>query len=386
MQTTLLGLAIAIIIALVAALVGPSFIDWNQYKPQFEAEAARVVGARVRVEGVLDARLLPAPILRLHTVSVGAPNDATRMRADKLDVEFSLSSLMRGEWRATHLSLNGAALDLGLDQKGSIIAPSKGAFNFGALAIDKLDLTGRVKVHDAASGADYAVNDIVFSGDVRALGSNMRGEGSFAASDVRQPFRLVMSQTQDNKGTRIRIDLDPAKDGAVSGGIDGALTFDKRTPRFDGAVTLTRQGDMPWRVSAKTKAAPAGASFEQADIVYGSDETGLKLTGSGDVSFGKSPLLRASISAQQLDADRALSKGEAGSRAGIPAAMRALLAAMPSLPLSSQIDFSADQITFGGKPVQGMTAKLRGASDAWTINKFDLTAPGTSRLTVSGVI
>ena len=33
MQTTLLGLAIAFIIALVAALVGPYFIDWNQFRP-----------------------------------------------------------------------------------------------------------------------------------------------------------------------------------------------------------------------------------------------------------------------------------------------------------------------------------------------------------------
>ena len=40
MQTTLLGLAIAFIIALVAALIGPYFIDRNQFRPQFEAEVA----------------------------------------------------------------------------------------------------------------------------------------------------------------------------------------------------------------------------------------------------------------------------------------------------------------------------------------------------------
>ena len=40
MQTTLLGLAIAFIIALLAALIGPYFIDWNQFRPQFEAEIA----------------------------------------------------------------------------------------------------------------------------------------------------------------------------------------------------------------------------------------------------------------------------------------------------------------------------------------------------------
>src|SRR6201997_1470749 len=74
-QTTLLGLAIAFIVALVAALIGPYFIDWNQFRPQFEAEATRVLGTPVRVAGELDARLLPTPSLRLRKVVVGGPND-----------------------------------------------------------------------------------------------------------------------------------------------------------------------------------------------------------------------------------------------------------------------------------------------------------------------
>src|SRR6202041_960241 len=110
-QTTLLGLAIAFIIALVAALIGPYFIDWNQFRPQFEEEATRVIGAPAHVGGKPGARLLPSPSLRLRSVVVGGANDLGRVRADKLDVEFSLGSLMRGEWRATELTINGMALD-----------------------------------------------------------------------------------------------------------------------------------------------------------------------------------------------------------------------------------------------------------------------------------
>src|SRR3954464_5318714 len=143
-QTTLLGLAIAFILALIAALVGPYFVDWNQFRPQFEAEASRVLGAPVRVAGALDARLLPAPSLRLRSVVVGGANDLGKVRADKLDVEFSLGALMRGEWRATELSINGAALDLGLDAQGRIDLPAAaGRLNLGSLAIDRLHLTGR---------------------------------------------------------------------------------------------------------------------------------------------------------------------------------------------------------------------------------------------------
>jgi len=46
-QATLLSIGIAIILALVAALVGPIFIDWSQYRAEIEAEASQVVGVPV---------------------------------------------------------------------------------------------------------------------------------------------------------------------------------------------------------------------------------------------------------------------------------------------------------------------------------------------------
>jgi large subunit ribosomal protein L24 len=119
-QTTLLGLAIAFIIALVAALIGPYFIDWNQFRPQFEAEASQVIGAPVRVMGALDARLLPTPTLRLRAVVVGGPNDLGKVGADKLDVEFSLGDLMRGEWRDNELSIAGMKRGIGFDPQGKV--------------------------------------------------------------------------------------------------------------------------------------------------------------------------------------------------------------------------------------------------------------------------
>ena len=119
----------------------------------------------VRVAGELDARLLPAPTLRLRSVTFGGNNDLGRLRADKLDVEFSLSSLMRGEWRATELTVNGMAVDLGLDAQGRVDLPStaSGTFNLASLAIERLNLTGRIALHDAASRSTLELNDIAFS-------------------------------------------------------------------------------------------------------------------------------------------------------------------------------------------------------------------------------
>lgn len=381
LQTTLLGLAIAAIMALVAALAAPLFIDWNQYKPQFEAEASRVVGAPVRVEGALDARLLPAPILRLHKLSVGAPKDPTRLTADKLDVEFSLGSLLRGEWRATQLSLNGLVLDIGVDRQGRIVAPSKGEFNFGALAIDRLDLSGRVALHDEASGSDLQIEGLGFSGDVRALGGNLRGEGHVLLRGVRQPFRLALSKAAEGEPTRLRLDLDAAQAGALASSLDGALTFKDRIPHFDGALTLAAAAKTPWRITARTALDPSGASFTQGDILYGAEATGVKLSGDGALSFRPMRLL-VKLSANQLDLDRATSETEQGKS---PADFLANgLAALPDLPWPSRVEAVADRVTLAGQALSGVSVDLEGTPKAWAIARLAFSGPGDARLAVSG--
>ena len=121
MQNTLLGLAIAIILALVAALVGPLLIDWGGHRSLFETEASRLIGIDVRVTGAIEARLLPTPSLTLHDIEIGGGDNKVRARA--LGFEFALGPLMRGEWRAAEMHLVGPQLRLGLDASGHVIAP-----------------------------------------------------------------------------------------------------------------------------------------------------------------------------------------------------------------------------------------------------------------------
>ncbi len=243
MQTTLLGLAIAFIIALVAALIGPHFIDWNQFRPQFEAEATQVIGAPVHVAGALDARLLPTPSLRLRSVMVGGVNDLGKVHADKLDVEFSLGDLMRGQWRANELTIDGLAVDLGLNPKGQIDLPAtSGTFNLGSLSIDRLNLTGRIALHDAVSHGTLEFNDVAFSGDVRSLAGSVRGDGNFSISGTRYPFRVSSGQTQDGSGTRVHLNVDPAE-RALLVDLEGVLSFEFPRPALRRRAHARRAGD-----------------------------------------------------------------------------------------------------------------------------------------------
>ncbi|UPK02598.1 AsmA-like C-terminal region-containing protein [Bradyrhizobium sp. 170] len=390
MQTTLLGLAIAFIIALIAALVGPYFIDWNQFRPHFEAEATRIVGAPVRVGGKLDARLLPAPSLQLRSVVVGGANDLGKVRADKLDVEFSLGSLMRGEVRATELTINGMSLDLGLDAKGRIDWPaSTGTVNLGSLAIDRLNLTGRIALHDAASRSTLELNDIAFSGDVRSLAGSVRGDGNFMLSGTRYPFRVSSGQGPDGNGTRVHLNIDPGQ-RALAIDLDGILNFDARAPRFEGAMTLVappgqkgKGNDPPWRIAAKVKADYSAARLEQVEVTYGPEERALKLSGSGDIRFGAELLLRAALSARQLDADRFVTKDNSTEPARALPSLRALTSVIPHLPIPAQIELASEQVMLGGRPLQDIAAELHGDDKSWSLRRLEFRAPGATRVSLN---
>ena len=390
MQTTLLGLAIAFIIALVAALIGPYFIDWNQFRPQFEAEATQIIGAPVRVGGKLDARLLPAPSLQLRSVMVGGANDLGKIRAGKLDVEFSLGSLMRGEVRATELTVNGMSLDLGLDAKGRIDWPATtGTVNLGSLAIDRLNLTGRIALHDAASRSTLELDDIAFSGDVRSLAGSVRGEGNFTLSDIRYPFRISSGQGPDGNGTRIHVNIDPGQ-RAFAADLDGILNFDARAPRFEGAVTLGapvqkgRSDELPWRIAAKVKADYSTARLEQVEVSYGAEERALKLAGSGDIRFGATPLLRATLSARQLDADKFIGRDNNSSEpVRAWPALRAAAAGIPHVPIPAQIELASEQVMLGGRPLQDIAAELHGDAQSWRAYRLEFRAPGATKVLLS---
>ena len=99
-QTTLLGLAIALILALLTALVGPYFVNWNDHRAFFEAEASRLIGLNVQVAGPIKVSVLPSPAVTLGDIAIGPAGQSSRLRARSLSIELGLGSLMRGEIRA----------------------------------------------------------------------------------------------------------------------------------------------------------------------------------------------------------------------------------------------------------------------------------------------
>src|SRR5439155_16523274 len=118
-------------------------------------QASRLTGLNVRIAGPIEARLLPTPGLTLQQIEIARPGPAGALRARSLRIEFALGALVRGEWRASEVRLEGPEFALALDPSGRIEWPARPiGIDLDAISIERLEIVdGRAIVDDAASGS-----------------------------------------------------------------------------------------------------------------------------------------------------------------------------------------------------------------------------------------
>jgi len=394
-QTALLGIGIAIILALATALVGPYLVDWNGYRAVIEAQASRVVGAPVRVSGPISVRLLPTASLHLDGVEI-SPAGASPITVGKLAIEIAPGALVRGDFRANEVTVEGLGATLRLDRAGRIEAPLAGfGFDPDHLGIDRLAVSnGRIVLADAAGGGRLALDNFSFNGEVRSLLGPFKGEGAFTVHDGPYAFRLGASHRGDDGGVKLRLLVDAAA-SAVSFDAEGTLWAAENAPRFEGAVTLSRVVGLalpdgtsainePWKVTAKLKATSAAATLDDLGFEYGPEARAARLTGTAKVEFGAHPRADATLAARQLDLDRTFAGPDRHLPFDVVKAMAESLAGGPAAPLPVRVRLSVDNLTMAGASISLLRGEAESRADGWAIESLEWRAPGATQMQVGG--
>ena len=397
MQTTLLSISIAIILALVAALAGPIFVDWSQYRAEIEAEASQMAGVPVRVGGAIDVRLLPTPSLKLNDVQIGPATSAQKVSARGVAMEFGLGTLMRGEFHANQIALERPEVRMGLDRSGVVQMPG---LNFGfdpdRLAIERLTVRdGRLILTDAASGAQLAIDGLNLSGEVGSLIGPFKVEGSFTADSEHYAYRLSGSRRADDGSMKLRLAIEPAE-RALAFEADGTAWIEGGSPRFEGAATLSRVVGAalpggritindPWKMSGKIKATAKNVLVDQLELLYGPESRLVRLNGSAIMNFGRDTRIASTLTARQIDLDRVLPSAE---QKRLPFETIKLLvddlAAIAAPPLPIRISLGIDSLMVGGATVSALRGDVENNAEGWSLDTFELRAPGATQMRITG--
>ena len=398
MQTTLLGIAITVILALVAALVGPLLIDWGRFRPTIEAEASRLIGSPVRITGPIEAAILPTPSLTLRGIEVGASDESSLIRARSLGIEFNLGSLVRGEWRASEMHLVGPDFNLGLTSTGQLALPKLATgFDPDTLSIERLNIEdGHAVFTDARNDSRLVLDKLWFNGNVRSLAGPFKGDGAFVIASQLYAYRIAAGHVGDDGAIKLRLNIDPL-DRPLAVEADGMLSFARGAPRFEGVLNLARPAGIalpngqtvahdPWRLTSRLKTTAAAALLEEIEFQYGPDERAVKLTGAAELRFGSKPRFAGVLSARQIDLDRAFATPDT-TRLLPFAAIKTLGdsfsgALRPSIP--GRIGISVDVLTLAGATVQTLRGDLTADGEAWNLDGFEFRVPGFTQVNLSG--
>lgn len=350
MRDGLTFLATLVLLALLGALVGPVFVDWNQHRALIEEQLRRATGFEMVTTGPIHLRFLPSPQIEISGLRVGeADPQGTRATASVLRAEMELTPLLKGEIRLNRVVLDGATVTLAI-RDGALVLPTNLDGAVRLPAIGQLSMTrSEVGVVDASGKLAFTA-PFAIEASLPPGGGPARIEGEVAGRSIR-----LTTGDQDAAG-RLRLKL-AISDASMRSEFDGWLGFDRSMPgrllpRPDGQIVagLLKAGEaQPLMTVSGRLASAASASTGAQASVAGISGLVVELAGSGrlegDLAWPGAWSEPASVTLQsrRLDAPALL--------ASLAAVQKALADAGPLADLipDMRLALQADQVSYRGE-------------------------------------
>jgi uncharacterized protein involved in outer membrane biogenesis len=353
-QHGLLGLALALIAAIVAALAAPLFVDWNAWRPEFEQRASVLLGTPVTIKGPIEASILPTPAFVMRDVTMGDTEHGTGLKAGQIRGILSLGALFRGAVEAEEIVLTRPKMRLTLGREGKIALTRAGG-SASSLSISRFTVEGgTLTVDDRANGRQFQFNDVSATGDLQSRDGPVKIDASFTQDGKPRnngwKLRLSTGQFADSKG-KLRFSL--VRTDATQFEADGALSLKGAVPAFEGKINFAQPGVLPWKLAANAAASNFSLVLDDMQVSLGG-EAPIEFSGSGRIESFRRGLFEAELSAKFADLDRAEGAQKQNLAAAL-APLKDLFAGFQGQPLSGRLKLSIAQLVAGGGNVRELS-------------------------------
>ncbi len=378
MQTTLLGLALALIAAILAAFAAPLFIDWNGFRPQLEAQASALAGSRVTISGNIDLTLLPTPAFVLRNVSVGDADSGTGMRASEVRGSLSLTALLSGRFEADEFIISRPAIRIAIQKDGRLLLPE------GAAAGQEISVGGFVLEAGSLTIEDRRTNTLLLADDFSARGELLsregpfKLEGGFRLNGMRWILRASSGRFGEDHAGKVRLTLDRPADARFFEA-EGTLSLANAALHFEGKVLASRKGGrMHWQVTADAAGDIAGIDVSNLELALGEGELPITLSGKARLVPRANGSLELSLTSKRIDLDLGDQKaGATGASHVLPWLARAR-DALADFPLPVRASLAADGVLAGGQLLRDVRAQFRTQDGVFAIERVEARLPGRS--------
>lgn len=411
---SLLAALTTIVITVLAALFAvPYFVDWNDYRSAFEAQAAKIVGRPVRVVGKIDMTILPVPVLNVRGLRIAdeyGKFDKPFAEVEGLNVILALPPLLSGTIEAKSIELDQPILRLKIDEFGEGTWQSIGPQGADMLPVrevilNKVDIKdGAVELRNGREATARRIDHV---------------SGTFSADSLTGPFRFAGLATTGGDAREIKLSAGQIKgaalrlkasmrsadgvslyqlDGDVKG-LDGpiqyvgpvaarlALDTDAKRAKT-GQLAEPMQGKAI-ELRASSKITLEDAKLEGITLTMTQNDRPQSFTGSAFASWGEVPRLDVAVESTWFDIDQMLRAGANDVRP-VPGAA---IAALPRVfegwsftPRQGQIKAKIQQASLGGEIVEGLNFTASHDKNGWQIETLVARLPGDTDIDVKGTL
>ncbi len=395
----LLYAAVALfVLAAIAALIVPRFVDWTRYKPDFARQLEAASGRRTAIDGEISLQLLPSPTLRATNVriaNVKGASDAEFARIASLEMRLDFWSLLGGRIVGTSVILVRPTLSLEILGKGR----PNWLLGVGSRSrlIEQLTIRdGAIRYRNLDLGQDWTVRGAALRLDYDSLAKTRYVRGSVLAGKAKLVVRMALGAAKKGLSSLNFSIGHLDSDARVT--FQGTASLGMRGPRLAGRVRAEGA-----RLRKLVEAVAPGASladpgfawllgkFElDADLALAGPEVGfdrLKLrlddltaSGSADASLSGLRHYRLAMNFARLDLDRLIARRRASGQKSRITFSRLL----KNETLS--IDIGVNALIFRREIIRKLKVRAAVGEDGARLISLTAQLPGATKISLQGAL
>ncbi len=400
----LTGLAILVIGVLFMALVAPLFVDFNERRAFVEETLSRAAGTRIAVGGAISVRFLPFPVVKLEGVTVGSKATGIEVKADRVALDIGTMPLLKGEIHVMEATVEHPIMSLAILPDGRMpkfpaLSADADQSSAWTVRIETLALrNGELSFVPTSDAAPVRLSKLDLDVEAAALSGPWHVEGTGQWHGRPVTVRLSTGALDEAGLLRARAGIE-RKGGGFRAELDGIIST-RGDSGFDGKLRL--DGDMAWpedndigvrpvSLTSAIRLAGRGFDISSAEIQAGGDESGFKLTGSGNGKLGRDGGMTLLLDARQIDLDRTLPVEGRNfpPLLDVLSAWRGILLASdqdltPSLPVD--VTLSVESVLAGGDTIKNLRLDTHLDAEGVKLKQGEADLPGGARLVAKGDI
>lgn len=414
--------------AVAAALVVPSFIDWNAFRGEIAAEVRKATGRTLSIDGGIEFAVLPAPKVtlakaRLSNIEGAADPDMVRLAS--LDLRIALWPLLSGKVVVQSAVLRGADIRLekladgrenwkfkkarvgtaaSSPEQGGSVGRAGDSITLQQVVIE----SGALSFRDSAKGAVRRVEGINARIAAATLSGPFVARGEFRHGGVPLGFEFRSGRIQSGASTKVALEARFTEANAKLN-YSGLVTPGKPSVTLTGKIRA--QGpDLGALIAALGRAGSGDRASQSkpmpvltqpftlnAGITGGSDALSLndiaaevggsRVSGAVTIALGAVTNVDGTFKMNRLDLDRWLA-GTGKAPANFTSAKGGAKAVNGgfTLPrdLSVSVEAGIDGIVFRKGLVRNLRARILMEKGTLRIKRLSARFPGGTEATVSG--